>query len=250
MLHLTGWFQDVDQGAAAADINAIPDETLFTSGDIIRVPPEVSNLVGITGLTAATTFTSAQLQSPSLRTLANKDVIPFGRAATFTAPPPINWFGNNPLKLMGDESLAFQTNTDHGSAIEIYGFAWLSDGAIAPISGEIFTVRCTAAITLADGTWTNGNLTFTQDLPFGDYAVVGMRAESANIIAARLVFPGGRWRPGVPGGNASGDNDFLPLRAGNSGVLGTFNSNSPPSVDAIGVTDSAETIFLDLIKTG
>jgi len=250
MMHLTGWYESVDQAGAAADIAAIADETLYTNGDIIRVPPEISKLVGVGGVTAATTFTSAQLQSPSLRTLANKDVIPFGRAATFTAPPPVNWFGSNPLELMGDESLTFNTNTDHASAIGIYGLIWLSDAAVQPINGEIFTVRCTAGITLAAGTWVNGNLTFTQDLPFGDYAVVGIRAESTNLVAGRLVFPGGRWRPGVPGTNAPGDNDFLPLRAGNSGVLGSFNSNSPPSVDLLGVTDTSETIYLDLIKTG
>jgi hypothetical protein len=77
-----------------------------------------------------------------------------------------------------------------------------------------------------------------------------MRARGTNLVAARLVFPGGRWRPGVPAVNGIGDADFEPLRHGMSGVLGSFDSNQPPTLDALGVTDSAQTIFLDLIKVG
>ena len=250
MQHLVGWFQDVDQAAAAADINAIPDETLFAQGDIIRVPEGMSLLQGAAFLSAATTFVSAQIQAPSLRTLANFDILPAARTATFPSPPSLAWLGENPLSMTPDESMTFNTNTDHAAAIEIYGFAWLADTPPSRVNGEIFSVRATAAITLADGVWTNGNLTFSQDLPFGQYDVVGMRAESANLIAARLVFPGGRWRPGVPGANAPADVDAPQFRYGASGVLGSFNSNAPPTLDAIGVTDTAETVILDLIKTG
>ena len=250
MQHLVGWFEDVDQAAAAADIAVIPDETLFAQGDIIRVPGDMNLLQGLAFVSAATTFVAADLQAPSLRTLADFDLLPAERAATFGSPPALAWLGLNPMSLTSDESLTFNTNTDHAAAIEIYGFLWLADGPPAPVSGEIFSVRATAAITLVDGIWTNGDLTFTQDLPFGDYDVVGLRAESANLIVARLVFPGGRWRPGVPGANAPGDVDAPQFRYGMSGVLGSFNSNSPPSIDMIGITDTAEDVILDLIKTG
>lgn len=250
MQHLVGWFQDVDQAAAAADIDVIPDETLFAQGDIIRVPPEMSMLQALAFVSACTTFTSAQLQAPSLRTLADFDILPANRTATPANPPAIAHLGVNPMSLTGDESLTFNTNTDHAAAIEIYGLLWLADVAPAPVGGEIFSVRATAAITLVDGIWTNGDLVFTQDLPFGQYDVVGLRVESANLVAARLVFPGGRWRPGVLGANAPADVDVPWFRYGASGVLGSFNSNSPPSIDAVGVTDVAETVILDLIKTG
>jgi len=154
------------------------------------------------------------------------------------------------MSLTADESLTFNTNTDNTGVIDIYGFAWLVDAAPAPVNGEIFSVRATAAISLAARVWTNGDLTFTQDLPFGTYDVVGLRAESTNLIVARLVFPGGRWRPGVPGANAPGDVDAPQFRYGASGVIGSFNSNSPPSIDMIGITDTAEDVILDLIKTG
>lgn len=250
MQHLVGWFQDVDQAAAAADIDVIPDETLFAQGDIIRVPEAMNLLQALAFVSACTTFVSAQLQAPSLRSLANFDILPANRTATPANPPAIASLGNNPMSLVPGESLTYNTNTDHAAAIEIYGFLWLADAPPAPVNGEIFSVRATAAITLADGIWTNGALTFTQDLPFGNYDVVGIRVESANLIAARLVFPGGRWRPGVLGANAPADVDVPAFRYGVSGVLGSFNSNEPPTLDAIGVTDTAEDVILDLIKTG
>jgi hypothetical protein len=250
MQHLVGWFEDVDQGNAAADIAAMPDETLFTSGDIVRVPAPIANLAGAAIVSAATTLTRAQLQSPSLRTLANYDIEPLNNAATPANPPAIAMQPANPLPLMGDESLTMETLTDHAAAIEIYGFAWLVDGPLQPVQGQIFSVRFTTGITLADGVWTNGNITFQQDLPFGDYQVVGLSVRSANLVAARLVFPGGRWRPGVLGRNAIGDVDNPHFRHGMSGVLGEFNSNTPPSLDAVGVTDTAQVGILDLIKVG
>ena len=250
MQHLVGWFQDVDQAAAAADIAAISDDTLFAQGDIIRVPEEMSNVMAVACITAAVTFTSAQLQSPSLRQLANMDILPVVRAANFGSLPALMDLSKNPFALIPNESLTFNTNTDHAAAIEIYGLLWLSDGPAAPVSGEIFTVRATVAITLVDGIWTNGNLAFSQDLPFGDYDVVGMRAESANLLCARLVFPGKPWRPGVPGANAPGDNDHVLFRMGMGGIMGSFNTNNPPTVDMIGVVDSAENVLLDLIKRG
>lgn len=249
-LHLAGWYQSVDQGAAAADIDAMADETLFASGDIVRVPGGVSNLAGAAYVSAASTFTTAQVQAPSLRSLANFDALPANITATPANPPALSWMGSNPLSLTADESMTFNTNTDNGGAVGIYGFVWLSDGALPPANGEILSVRATAAITLAAGVWTNGNLTFGQDLPYGDYDVVGMRVQSTNLIAARLVFPGGRWRPGALAANTASDVDSTHFRHGASGVLGSFNTNSPPSLDAVGVSDSAEVVILDLIKTG
>jgi hypothetical protein len=250
MFQLSGFYESVDQGAAAADIAAIQDDTLYTSGDILRVPPAISNLVGTVALSAATTVTSAQVQTPSLRTLANYDVSAFINAAVFGTPPVIDWFQNNVMPLVGNESMTFNTNTDHASAIAIYGLVWLSDGNLSPVDGEIFTVRCTGAASLSAGSWVASNLTFTQDLPFGEYQVVGMRAVGTNLVAARLIFPGGSWRPGVPAVNAISDEDFHHLRNGMTGVWDTFDYNQPPTLECLGVTDSAQTIFLDLIKVG
>src|SRR5207247_1836789 len=99
--------------------------------------------------------------------------------------------------------------------------------------GAIYTIRATAAVALAASTWVNGALTFSQALPYGTYQVVGMRARGANLAAARLVFVGQPFRPGVAGVNALGNVDPFHFRYGNMGVFGQFDSTVPPTVDCL-----------------
>ena len=124
----------------------------------------------------------------------------------------------------------------------------MQDGPSAPVNGEILTIRATASITLVDGVWTNGNITFDQVLPVGDYNIVGMRAEGTGLVAARLVIQGYPWRPGIVGRTTVAQDDLDMMRFGRSGVLGTFNNNVPPTLDAIGATGTTQVIYLDLIK--
>lgn len=250
MLHLAGFFEDVDQANILQAINAMADQSLNTSGDDLTVPVDLAFLAGTALLTAATTFTSAQIRAPSLQTLGYQDIARVVPADNFANPVAVNYYADNPRPLAGNEDLQFFTDTDHAAAIEIQGFVWLSDGPVTPVKGEQFTVRATSASTLVQGTWVNSNLTFTQTLPVGRYQIVGMRAQGANLQAARLSFVGGGYRPGVPGVTSTGDEGFTALRNGNSGVLGEFSSTALPSVDCVGITDTAQTIFLDLVKVG
>jgi hypothetical protein len=128
---------------------------------------------------------------------------------------------------------------------------WLMDKLEPLPAGNIFTVRATGTTTLVANAWTNGTLTFSQQLPEGDYAVVGMYAQSAGLQAARLVRPGYAWRPGCPGSDADGDVSPPRFRNGGLGTWLTFNHRNPPSVDYLSnVADTAETVNLDLIKIG
>ena len=51
------------------------------------------------------------------------------------------------------------------------------------------TITSTVALGAAN-VWTNGAVTFDDSLPVGHYQVVGFRAESVGLVAARLVFKG------------------------------------------------------------
>lgn len=248
MFHLVGYFEDVDQDNILQPITAMADQALNISGDDVTVPPDLNFVGGVALLTAATTLTSAQLRAPSLQTLSNYDISALINADDFADPIAMNYFMQNPIQLDGNEDLQFFTDTDDAAAIEIQGFVYLSDGPVTPVSGNQFTIRCTATISLAQGVWTFGALAFSQTLPVGIYDVVGMRALGANLQAARLVLIGETYRPGVPAVNSAGDSDFMPLRHGNSGVFGRFDSRALPNLEAVGITDSAQTIFLDLIQ--
>lgn len=250
MFHLAGYYQSVDQAAAAGDINAMNDTVMFSSGKQLRVSKNVPMLAGAALLTAATTLTSAFVKSPSLRVRNNFPVAPVVNADDFPSLPPIASKFRNPIPLAAGEPLTFETTTDHASAVAIQGLVWLSDGVAAPVRNEIFTAKLTTAITLAAGVWTNGTVTFVQGLPTGLYQVVGFRAEGTNLQAARLVFPDSSPRPGVPALSAHTEDGLDIFRDGELGVWGTFDSEAPFSVDALGHTDSTQTYYVDLVKIG
>lgn len=248
--HLIAFEESIDPAGALANIAGVPDVTVSVSGDDIDVPRELPNIVGQAALTAAANLLSAQIQSPSLRSVVNIDVEPIVNAVVFGDPPATLYHPLSPIPLVGLESLNFLINSDPAVPEAHYGLVWLSDGPQQPVAGNIFTVRATGAAALSIGLFVNTALTFTQTLPVGVYQIVGFRARGTNLVAARLVFIGGIWRPGVPAVNAIGDRDLMIFRYGRGGVLGQFDQQTPPTVDCLGITDTAQTFLLDLIKVG
>jgi hypothetical protein len=248
MFHLAAFAESQDLGGLLANVAAVQDPTLTTSGDDVRIPQALPFLVGQAALCVATTPTRAQLVSPSLRAIANLDIEPIVNALTFGSPPEQTVHGDAPIPLVPNESLNCAMQATGGSASVAYGLALLGDGPLLPVKGSIYTVRATGAVTLSAVLWVNGNLTFAQTLPAGRYQVVGMRARGTNLVAARLVFVGGAWRPGVPAVNALGDLDPYFARYGQMGVFGEFDSTTPPTVDCLGVTDTAQNFLFDLVK--
>ena len=250
MQHLAAFYQSVDPAGALTTINAVADQAIRTSGKDLVVPALIANLVGEAVLSAATGPAYGQVQSPSLRQLANQDVKPIIAAVVFGGNPPMQHHFASPRALKGNESLNFAVQATGGAAAVNYGLVWLSDGALQPIRGNIFSVRAAGAAALSAGVWVNTALTFDETLPAGTYQVVGMRVEGTNLVAARLSFVGEGYRPGVPAVNTVGDRDFLDMRMGRSGTFGTFDVNQPPTLDCLGVTDTAQNVILDLIKVG
>lgn len=245
MMHLGAWSESQDS-AVLTNISAIADPQLRVQGDDIIVPGLAQlGAVYFVGLN----ITQAQLVSPSIRRMWPLDVSPVDRATEPTVPTPfLNWF-DRPLALQQGEAINALMAEDAAGAIRSTALAWFTDGPANPVTGDIFTIRATNTSTLVAFAWTNGALTLSQALPVGTYDLVGMRAEAAGLIAARAVFVGGGWRPGVIGYDAAGDFDWPIFRRGALGVLGTFDNLTPPSIDFLSVSaDTSQTVWLDLIK--
>jgi len=246
MFTTIAWSAAVDQVALAA-IAAVPDPHVRVNINDIIVPTAISQLVGAYGL--GINLTRLQMVSPSLRRLLNLEVAPFDRLALPAVPFKLHDLRANPIDLDGEEALNAFTAEDGAGATRMNALAWLADGPVAPIKGDIRTVRVTAATTLVAFNWTNGALTFDQSLPAGRYQLVGARFASAGLIAARCVFPGSPWRPGVIGIVADSGAEGEIFRRGNWGIWGEFSHNTPPTIDFLSATaDAAETGELDLIK--
>ena len=248
MFTMGGYYESIDGAAADHNIAAIADQSLTFAGDNLRVPSGLPNLIGYAALANAVAYAYAKIDSPSLRMmfpnyLANREM-----GTIFVSLQQQTMFPRSPIPLVGDEDMQFINNSDAAGAIAELGFVWFASGPLSPVEGRIHTIRATAAITAVAGTWVNGALTFSEALPFGRYAVVGMRVDGPTTIAGRLVFVGGPWRPGViaVADKESPDNPIC--RFGGLGVWGEFDSVAPPSVDIIGSAGAAQTIHLDIIK--
>lgn len=249
--HTGAFAESIDPAGALVPIAAVQDDSIFTSGDDMRVPTQLPFLVGAAGLISATLPIQAQLASPSLRQVANIDIEPVDLGLVFSDPADSAMHPDNPVPLMGDEALNFLVNSNPAGAELHYGVAWLSDGPLQPVQGNIFSVRATMSVTGVANAWVNGNLTFGTDLPVGNYDVVGMRFRAAGAVCARLNFVGGAWRPGVPGVVAIDDTVGMPFRYGKMGVWGTFHTNTPPTVDVLAAAAAiTPVVTLDLIARG
>lgn len=246
--HTATFYQSTSLGSLTA-LLAVPDTQIFTSGDNLRVDPTVDMLASSYNVYLGTTFTQTQIVTPSLRMIAPLDVSQNNLTVSSTVAPSLLDLYANPKQLAGNETLTYSQNGAHSGAVAAYGIVDFVDAPIKPVTGNIFTVRATGAAALSAGVYVNTGLTFDTVLPAGNYQVVGLRAEGANLIAARVAFVGQVYRPGCPGAPTPGTPDYWQYRAGNLGVWGTFNINQPPTVDCLGISDSAQAFYLDLIQT-
>jgi len=243
---LIGYSESQDS-ATLTNVAALVDPHVRVVGDDIVVPSALPYVGGVYAI--GTAISRAQLVSPSIRRRYPMEVTPIEIAVEPADPVKYNPFFQSPIGLDEDEALNFQAAENGAGANQSSGFVWLCDGATAPMTGsEMFTIRSTNASTLVAYAWTNGALTFSDTLPSGEYAVVGMRASSAGLLAARLVFSQYPWRPGCIASDTLGEQGAPVFRFGQLGVWGTFSHNTPPTVDFLSVSaDTAQTVDLDLV---
>lgn len=247
MFHMVA-YESTASNAALTSITPVPDGTVRVAGNDIYVPTVVNQIISAACLINSSAATlRGQIQAPSLRAILNFDVNPIVNGLVFGSLARAARFWQTPLQLQPNEPLDFYTQ--NGASVMNRGLILLADGPVRPVTGKIYTVRATGAATLVTGTWVNTVLTFSQTLPSGHYQVVGFRAVGANLIAARIFFVGGAWRPGCYAANVSNDNEWPDFRYGNIGVWGEFDNTVPPTVDCLGITDTTQEFEFDLIKT-
>lgn len=250
-MHLGAFAELLTATAALQRIAAVQDDTVFTQGDDMRVPAQLPFLVAEAALLEELTVARAQIQSPSLRQVANIDILPLGLGLVFVTPEEISIHSQSPTPMRGDEAVNFLVAGTGGGGQIHYGLVWYSDGPVQPVSGSIYSVRFTAVSAGTPLAWENIPIVFEQDLPVGNYDIVGMQIFGVGLVATRLNFVGGAWRPGVPGGVTMVDNIGHHFRHGKMGVMGNFHTNTQPTLDVISATAAITNVgVLDLIFKG
>lgn len=245
------WAENLDPAAGFVNVLAVPDTSVTTSGDDIYCP-SLTNLIAYGGATDQTVASQMRFTSPSMLEFGFEEYISsLADDLTFAAYPQVTDKRQNPVILTETEAIQSQVLSNPGSAQFHYAFMSLADSPVTPITGApIRTIRCTAAASLSVGVWVSSNITFPVSLRAGNYQCVGARCNSANGVAFRLLFQGSPWRPGGVCVTDEADQGLWWQRDGNMGVWGEFNSFTVPNIEILGVTDSSQELFLDLIYLG
>jgi hypothetical protein len=249
MFHTLLFSESQDASGAYVNVAAATDQCIKTSGDDVTVPV-LNKIIGMAGL-VGTAGAQARLTSPSLRRVNPLYITPTQEALVPANPAPRWLFPLAPIPIMTNESLNAQLNSDPAAAEQESIIVQLSDGPQASIAGEIRTIMAQSTVTLVAGSWAFAELTFTDDLPVGDYDVVGARVVAANGTAFRFVPVGSAFRPG---GLCVGDEDNIEdpsQRHGAMGVWFTFNTTQPPGIEiaASAATASATySVYIDILS--
>ncbi len=233
-------------------ITPVPDATVTIGANNLYVPAKYNKVLFAAGYSASVAATRQQLRAPSLREMIFPEITPATLIGAYTGNQFYSDYAQDPLQLQTNEGLNYYSNGggDGTTAQLVYGVVVLGDASPAVQKGKIFSLYATTAIAAAVGAWNNGPIVFDQSLPVGTYDIVGMRVTGAGLIAARLIFIGSAavTRPGVFCTDVVNRENFPQFRMGNNGILGLFNTSTPPSLEIIGGITTAQTVVLDLIK--
>lgn len=244
--------QGVDPGGAYVQLAAPADPHVTVNSPRVLIPT-LDQVVAVAAMLETTAAPRARLVAPSLLERARFQIAPFNGVAAASAlpgsPQAVVDLRATPIQLVRGEALTAEILSDPAAVQAQSVVVWLADGPLAPVVGPAFTVRATATSGLTSNVWTNVALTFDEDLPRGRYQVVGFRPQSAGMLAGRLVFVGGGFRPGALGCDVGTDIQHPMFRMGGMGAYGEFEDVEPPTVDCLSVSaDATEVFFLDLIQ--
>jgi hypothetical protein len=248
MFTICAFSEEVALSTTGEKLTAVPDDHLSTENDNIFVP-ELNKLMG--AYAVGEDIDNPYLASPSLRRMANYDIVPFETDALPAFEPDIPIFPLGKIALVEDEQLTAYADNNNAAAKQESIIVFLSDDDIVQVSGNIYTIKATATAPATSYAWDSADLTLTQELPVGDYQLVGAMCVQANTIAFRFIFIGGAWRPGHIAQSSHAKKAPEGARYGRLGVWGTFHHNKIPRIEFFGDgTGGAAEVYLDLIKIG
>jgi hypothetical protein len=251
-----GYGQSVDEAGIFARLNALADQSVTVASPEVVVPSLNKLVLAAAMLSSATVINEARIDAPSIRDICRPYIKPVNLVAAAASLPqdPFRLLDRRgaPITMSPGENVEAWALADPAAAQWQYVLLWLADAAIAQIGAgsEMQAMSFTGATTAVANAWTNAPITFDEALPVGHYQVVGMRAEGASLVAARLVFKGYGWRPGCLGNVSPQQFGSDMFRNGNLGLWGEFDSINPPTLDILcNAADTAQYGILDLIKT-
>jgi len=244
---LVGYRETVDTGGVLTQINAIPDQHITFDNKDILVPDWANNF--IQAVSISTAITQSRVSSPSLRQRSELDLYPNGISTENEIITGLMNRYERPIALTPGEGLRFSVAETASGGTNCIGLVWLEGERTPAPDGEVETIKATSSTTVTPSTWSLCKLDLSQQLRAGKYAIVGLRVQSASLIAARLVIPGSSYRPGVLGSRASAHMRVDVTSTMRLGNWGEFEHTFVPQLEVLSArADTSQTVYLDVIK--
>lgn len=246
MHHLLAYVDMMGAATTDENVNALPDGQITITSNNQFIFDRAVKILACYGQGA--TMDGLRINSPPLRSIALPRITPFNVAVLPGDLPPLADFRNNPFSIPTATEIAVESTNTGAGEVHWVGL-WVAESVPMMRNGEVVTIRLTSTTAATANVWSTLASALEQPLPGGNYEVVGMRVISATGVLARLVFPGGGWRPGCICAATESVDDRSYFRAGKFGSFGFFNSFAIPTVQILctGAT-AAHRIYLDVIK--
>lgn len=247
--HIAAMRASVTNGTTNSGLTAVTDQILsVNSAGQFLLPQKMQLRLGAGG---SANVSRLRINTPSLRYIALPYIAPVNSGLTVASPPNVANYGENGPMLPPADALVVEGTHSGGAPEVMWSVIWLRDGFRPTTPGQLYRMRLTASITGAAGTWVSGSMTPDQTLPSGVYDINGMDVFGTNLIAARLIFPGGNWRPGCLCRNAVTSIQRPEFINGELGCYGTFDSVNLPNLEIyVEGANTSQEIYLDVVRTG
>lgn len=238
---IVSFSESLDPAGAEVFLAAVPDQQVRTEGDDLVVP-NINNVIGAYAC-LGTTGVLAKLVSPKLRREN-----PYQISKTFLGlvAAGSSYFGmhpQSPIPLDINESLNAQVNADPAAAEQLSVVVFMAPGQVNPVQGNLISVRFSATVALVAGQYAFANIDLVDELPVGNYNIVGGDMIIPNGVAFRFVPVGDALRPGAPTRGTVGDEQDMVFRRGNLGVWTSFNTTQLPSIEVLGAAATGSTQY-------
>lgn len=192
---------------------------------------------------------SLRVNQPSLREPFLPYVDPISRTLLPANTPPVYKAYEMGVDLRINEFLRFEATKGAAVAAPATCIAWVGRARRPSPPGPKRTARFTSTITQVVGQWALGPFTFADTLPDGKYAICGLSVYGTGLLAARLSFTGGGWRPGTLAQAAQGEWTPPSFERGELGYFGSFLNTVQPNLEVFATAAGAvQEGYMDLVQ--